>query len=156
MAPSALMSRLDHSIAVKCPNNRFITMFCCIVDPATGVTDYCNAGHNPAFLVKASGEVQELTAMGTVLGILPERGYDESQTVIEPGDLIAIYSDGVTEAVNDSDEEFGEERLAQLIVQHRESSAVEIISAVNERLAEWTGSGPPDDDITLVILRRNP
>jgi sigma-B regulation protein RsbU (phosphoserine phosphatase) len=155
MAPSTLMSRLDHSIAVKCPTNRFITMFCCIVDPETGETLYCNAGHNPAFLVKASGDVEALSAMGTVLGILPERGYDESQTAMQAGDLIAIYSDGVTEAVNDSEEEFGEDRLAQLLVKHRELCAEKIISAVNESLAEWTGAAPPDDDITLVIVRRS-
>jgi len=154
MSPSSLMSRLDHSIAVKCPNNRFITMFCCIVDPETGETLYCNAGHNPAFLVRASGEVEELSAMGTVLGILPERGYGESQITIQPGDLIAIYSDGVTEAVNSEDEEFGEDRLSQLIVEHRESSAEEIVNHVNDTLAEWTGDAPPDDDITLVIVRR--
>ena len=154
MSPSSLMSRLDHSIAVKCPNNRFITMFCCIVDPETGETLYCNAGHNPAFLVKASGEVEALSAMGTVLGILPERGYDEGQVTVQPGDLIAIYSDGVTEAVNGEDEEFGEDRLSQLIVKHRESSAEEIVRLVNDTLAEWTGDAPPDDDITLVIVRR--
>lgn len=155
MGPAALMGRLDHSIAVKCPNNRFITMFCCIVDPTTGETLYSNAGHNPAFLVKVSGEVEPLAAMGTVLGILPERGYEESHTAIQPGDLIAIYSDGVTEAVNDVDEEFGEDRLAKLLVQHRESDAETIISSVNEVLAEWTGNAPPDDDVTLVIVRRS-
>jgi sigma-B regulation protein RsbU (phosphoserine phosphatase) len=154
MSPVKLMSRLDHSISVNCPNNRFITMFICVVDPATGETHYCNAGHNPAFLIKASGDVEALTAMGTVLGILPERGYEEAQIVIETGDLIAIYSDGVTEAVNDADEEFGEDRLAQLIVTHRESSAEEIVCAVNDQLTEWTGDAPPDDDITLVIVRR--
>jgi serine phosphatase RsbU (regulator of sigma subunit) len=155
LSPATLMSRLDHSISTKCPNNRFITMFCCVVDPQSGQTAYCNAGHNPAFLVRASGEVESLSAMGTVLGILPERGYKESHAAMQPGDLIAIYSDGVTEAVNDAEEEFGEERLAKILVQHRENPAAEIIATVNRTIDEWTGSAPPDDDITLVIVRRS-
>jgi serine phosphatase RsbU (regulator of sigma subunit) len=154
-SPAELMSRLDHSIAAKCPNNRFITMFCCVVDPESGETHYCNAGHNPALLVKASGEVEALTAMGTVLGILPERGYNESKAALQRGDLIAIYSDGVTEAVNDAEEEFGEDRLAELLVRYRGGSSESIIAAVNEALTAWTNAAPPDDDITLVIARRN-
>jgi sigma-B regulation protein RsbU (phosphoserine phosphatase) len=151
---ATLMSRLDHSIAVNCPNNRFITMFLCVIDPTTGHTIYCNAGHNPALLVRSTGEVETLSAMGTVLGILPERGYSEQTATLQPGDLLAVYSDGVTEAANAAEEEYGEERLAQLLGKMREDSAENIVRAVNNALDEWTGAAPPEDDITLVIARR--
>ncbi len=149
-----LMSRLDRSLSVNCPANRFITMFMCRIDPSSGEIVYCNAGHNPAFLVRADGSVQELKSMGTVLGILPDLGYDQGQETLRDGDLIAIYSDGVTEAHDPSDEEFGESRLADLLALHRESSAEEIIELVLSAVDEWTDLAPPDDDVTLVVIRR--
>lgn len=151
-----VMSRLDRSIASRCPQNRFITLFVFVIDPETGQAVYCNAGHNPAFIVRASGRIDPLTSMGTVLGILPELGYVEKEESLQPGDLIAIYSDGVTEAMNAEEEEFGEERLGRTLVENRERPAAEIVCAVNEALTEWTGEGSPDDDVTLVVARRVP
>jgi serine phosphatase RsbU (regulator of sigma subunit) len=151
---ATLMSRLDHAIASRCPQNRFVTLFLCVIDAATGEASYCNAGHNPALLVRASGEVLPLAAMGTVLGILPDLGYQEQRFRLEPGDLIAIYSDGVTEATNGEDEEFGAERLAELLIARRDETADDIVHAVNDALSDWTGGGPPEDDITLVVARR--
>jgi len=149
-----LTSRLDRSIASRCPSNRFITFFICLVDPKTGNLIYCNAGHNPAIIVRASGEVETLEAVGTVLGILPELGYSERHGTLGRGDLIAIYSDGVTEAVDLQDAEFGQDRLTEILVENRHESAEAIISAVNDSLADWCSSAPVADDITLVITRR--
>lgn len=150
----ALMGRLDRSISANCPNNRFITMFMCLVEPRSGRATYCSAGHNPALVVRASGEVETLEALGTVLGILPELGYAEQAIRLEPGDLLAVYSDGVTEAVCAADEEFGEKRLAELLLQKRGESAQSIVDAVTAALDEWTGNAPPADDVTLVVARR--
>ena len=151
---SVLMGRLDKAIAANCPSNRFITMFICLIDPATGEAVYCNAGHNPALVVRASGEVQTLAAMGTVLGILPELGYEQESDRLEPGDLIAVYSDGVTEAIDLEGEEFGQDRLAELLVAKRDETAETIVEAVNQALDEWTSSAPAGDDVTLVVARR--
>lgn len=150
----ALMARLDRSISSNCPNNRFITMFMFVIDPASGEAAYCSAGHNPAFVVRASGEVETLEAVGTVLGILPDLGYEEQTARLGPGDLIAVYSDGVTEAVRADDEEFGEQRLIDLLRARREDGAQTIVDAVTTALDEWTGSAPPIDDVTLVVARR--
>jgi serine phosphatase RsbU (regulator of sigma subunit) len=149
-----LFHRLDRSIAAKCPSNRFITFFMCLVDPSTGAATYCNAGHNPALVVRTSGQVETLEAMGTVLGILPELGYEMQEERLEPGDLIAIYSDGVTEARNPEGDEYGQDRLAELLATRRGDSADEIIQAVNESLKEWCGPAPPEDDITLIVARK--
>jgi serine phosphatase RsbU (regulator of sigma subunit) len=152
---ATLMGRLDRSIAASCPKNRFISLFLFVIDPATGRATYCSAGHNPALLVRASGEVERLAAVGTVLGILPDLGYDEETVVLAPGDLIAVYSDGVTEALRDG-EEFGEDRLAELLRDRRSASAAEIVEAVTAALDEWIAHAPPADDVTVVVARRTP
>lgn len=149
-----MVSRLDRSVSVNCPSNRFITFFMLVIYPATGEAKYCNAGHNPAFLVRASGEVETLSAVGTVLGVLPELGYEEQQIRLEPGDLIAVYSDGVTEAANSDDEEFGEQRLSDLLVAHRNDTAAAMVEVVTQAVDDWCDSAPPTDDITLIVARR--
>jgi len=151
---ASLMGRLDKSISQKCPANRFITLFMFVLDPVTGEATYCNAGHNPALIVRASGEVEALEAVGTVLGILPDLGYVEQRETLGPGDLLAIYSDGVTEATNPDEEEFGQARLTDLLLARREDSSIEIVDAVNQAMSEWCLSDVAEDDITLVVVRR--
>ena len=151
---ASMMARLDRSLAAGCPSNRFITMFMCVVDPRSGETVYCNAGHNPALVVRASGEVEELGSLGTVLGIMPDLGYTEREERLEPGDLIAIYSDGITEATDPSGEEFGQDRLADLLVSRRGERSAAIVCAVNEALAGWAASDVAHDDVTLIVARR--
>ena len=83
-----------------------------------------------------------------------ELAFAQVGELLRPGDLLALYSDGVTEAANQADEEFGQDRLADLLSRTRENSAEDIVKTVNNALDEWTGAAPPDDDITLVIARR--
>jgi serine phosphatase RsbU (regulator of sigma subunit) len=149
-----LMMRLDRSLAVSCPKNRFITMFVSVIDPKSGEMLYVNAGHNPPLVARASGEVDRLSNSGTVLGILPDLGYEEQRTTLEPGDVLAMFSDGVTESVGTNGEEFGEEQLGGLLVQHRAQEAGEVIDSVLANIREWTGAAPADDDVTLVVVRR--
>jgi serine phosphatase RsbU (regulator of sigma subunit)/pSer/pThr/pTyr-binding forkhead associated (FHA) protein len=152
----ALITRLDRSLQANCPSNRFITFFMCVVDPITGEIAHCNAGHNPALLVRASGEVEPLEAVGTVLGILPHLGYEERVGRLEVGDLIAIYSDGVTEATGRDGNEFGQTRLADLVVDKRSDPAPEIVRAVRRALRDWCASDVAEDDVTLIVARRVP
>jgi serine phosphatase RsbU (regulator of sigma subunit) len=150
----SVMSRLDRSVSANCPSNRFITMFFAVFDPAASSMDYCNAGHNPPLIVRGDGSVERLKAEGTVLGILPQLGYEARRTPFEPGDLFAVYSDGVTEAESGAGEEYGENRLAELLVRKRGESSQTVLLAVNEALAEWTDEAPAGDDITMVVVRR--
>jgi serine phosphatase RsbU (regulator of sigma subunit) len=150
---ATLMSRLDRSIAVHCPMNRFITLFLCQIDSAGNELAYCNAGHNPGLVVRRDGEVRMLPATGTALGLLPERGYENRSEPFERGDLLALYSDGVTEALR-GDEEFGVARLAELLVAHRDDPAREIVASINRALVDWGGPGPAEDDVTVLIARR--
>jgi serine phosphatase RsbU (regulator of sigma subunit) len=149
-----LMSSLDRGVADGCPANRFVSLVLCNVDARSGEMEYCNAGHNPPILVRGDGSVELLPSSGTVLGILPDIGYRAGRIRFEPGDLLALYSDGVTEAVDASDEEFGEERLIVLLRSLRGMTAAEVVGEVNEKLDEWTAGTPPHDDLTLVAVRR--
>jgi len=153
---AAVMNRLNKITCLNCPANRFITFFFCVLDPATGDLAYCNAGHNPPVLVRTSGAVEYLDGGGPVLGILPIANYSEYRGKLEPGDLLAIYSDGVTEATNGKEEEFGDERFAELLKAKRSASAADVVKAVNQALTDFAAGSPPADDITLVVARRLP
>jgi phosphoserine phosphatase RsbU/P len=149
------MTRLNKATCAHCPSNRFITFFFCVLDGASGELSYANAGHNPPVVVRGSGEVALLDGGGPVLGVLPIAPYREMRTGFFPGDLLAIYSDGVTEAVNAAGEEFGEERLIQTLKRHQNEPAAAIVDRVNADVAEFAAGAPQADDITLVIAKRS-
>jgi len=151
---AAVINRLNKITCQNCPSNRFITFFFCVLDPATGELAYCNAGHNPPVVVRTSGAVEYLDGGGPVLGILSIANYSEYRAKLEPGDALAIYSDGVTEANNGKEEEFGDERFAAVLTANRHKSAPDIVAAVNEALTEFAAGSPPADDITLIVARR--
>lgn len=149
------VTRLNKAISANCPDNRFITFFVCIIDSATGDITYTNAGHNPPLLVRKSGQVETLGVGGIILGIMPRFTYQQAQAKMEPGDILVLFSDGVTEAVRpDVDEEFGDERLGQLVYEHAGESAETIVRAVIEAVAQFTEGSPAADDITVLIAKR--
>ncbi|MGA3040563.1 MAG: SpoIIE family protein phosphatase [Bryobacteraceae bacterium] len=151
---AAVINRLNKITCQSCPSNRFITFFFCVLDPSTGELAYCNAGHNPPVIVRANGAVEYLDGGGPVLGILSIANYSEYRAKLERGDALAIYSDGVTEANNAKEEEFGDERFAEVLTANRQKSAAEIVAAVNQALTEFAAGSPPADDITLIVARR--
>jgi phosphoserine phosphatase RsbU/P len=151
---AAVINRLNKITCQNCPSNRFITFFFCVLDPATGDLAYCNAGHNPPVLVRAGGAVEYLDGGGPVLGILSIANYAEYRAHLEPGDALAIYSDGVTEATNANDDEFGDQRFAEVLKANRANSAAEIVDAVTQALKDFAAGSPAADDITLVVARR--
>jgi len=151
---AAFMTRLNKATCAKCPANRFITFFFSVLDAATGELAFANAGHNPPIVVRASGESQMLEGGGPVLGILPIAPYSEQRAHLGPGDLLVLYSDGVTEANNANFDEFGEERFIEVLKQHRHEPAADIVAAVTNALAEFAAGAPQADDITLVVAKR--
>jgi serine phosphatase RsbU (regulator of sigma subunit) len=148
------MTRLNKATCAKCPSNRFITFFFSVLDAATGELAFANAGHNPPIVVRASGESQMLEGGGPVLGILPAAPYGELRERLGPGDMLVLYSDGVTEANNANFDEFGEERFIEVLKQHRHQPAAAIVAAVTNALAEFAAGAPQADDITLVVAKR--
>jgi sigma-B regulation protein RsbU (phosphoserine phosphatase) len=153
------ITRLNKATTANCPDNRFITFFMAIADPATGDLVYTNAGHNPPVLVRKNTQgggthFDLLDGGGMILGILPMSQYKEFQVRMEPGDVLILFSDGVTEAANPADEDFGEQRLADLVASLRDRPAKEIVEAIHAEVAKFTQGAPPADDITVVVARR--
>jgi sigma-B regulation protein RsbU (phosphoserine phosphatase) len=149
-----MMGRLNRILAGHCPSNRFVSLFFCILDPATGAIVYCNAGHNPPLLLRGSGHVDRLTGSGPVLGILPDVPFTQRTATMEPGDLLLLFSDGVTEAVSPSTEEFGEERLVQELLASGDADPRDVIDRILLALGAWSAGAPPADDVTLLAARR--
>jgi serine phosphatase RsbU (regulator of sigma subunit) len=152
---AAFMTRLNKATCANCPSNRFITFFFCVLDGRTGHLAFANAGHNPPVIVRASGKAEMLEGGGPPLGILPLAPYGEMRAQLDPGDALAIYSDGVTEASNAAQEEFGEERFIEILNRHRDEPAAAMVQAVTEALTEFAAGAPQADDITIVIAKRD-
>jgi len=149
-----LMTRLNKATCAKCPSNRFITFFFCVVDTNTGELTFANAGHNPPIVVRASGKAEMLEGGGPVLGILPVAPYSEMRTRLERGDMLVLYSDGVTEATSLSYDEYGEERFIEVLKAEREKPATSIVDSVMKSLTAFAAGAPQADDITLVVAKR--
>lgn len=149
-----LVSRLNHSIKANTPDNKFITGFFAAIDPQTGEMEFTNAGHNPPVVARHSGQVELLTSGGPVLGILPNITYQGGRTRLERGDLLVMYSDGVSEAPNAAGEEFSEEAVAQIAAACLDRSADEVLMEIARQLRAFLGECSPTDDVTMVVARK--
>jgi sigma-B regulation protein RsbU (phosphoserine phosphatase) len=125
-----------------------------ILDPATGEFEYTSAGHNPPLLVRAAGGYEALGGGGVILGILPGAKYESKRVRLAKGDVLVMFSDGVTEAPNPQGEEYGEARLANLVAELAAQPAAEIVEAIHKSVHEFSEGAPPSDDITVVVARR--
>ncbi len=136
--------------------NRFATFFLTLYEDRTRTLRYTNAGHNPPILVRADGTVERLTTGGMMVGAFDWASYEEGRTQLEPGDVLVIYSDGITEAERAPGEEYDEGRLIQLIIKQRQRPAHEIREAIFNDVDAWTGQQERGDDQTLVIMKAQP
>jgi len=136
------------------PSNRYATAFQMIYEASSGACRWINCGHTDGIIVRADGSVEMLACNGIALGLFPARTYDEEPAQLRAGDLLAIYSDGVTDAQNEAEEEFGTDRLVEVLSKHKESAAVEVVDRVFEAIDAYAGNAPQFDDITMMILKR--
>jgi len=132
---------------------KYATFFYSVYDSEMKTLDYVNAGHLPPMIFRHGGEVLRLRTGGPVMGMLPEAKYKSDQVQMQSGDLLVIYSDGVSEATNPQEEEFGEERLMELIARYKERAPEEITKMVLDELERFVNVAPQNDDITLVVSR---
>jgi serine phosphatase RsbU (regulator of sigma subunit)/pSer/pThr/pTyr-binding forkhead associated (FHA) protein len=149
-----MVKSVNEYLVENTPTNRFITLFAAELDPQTGIVNYINAGHNPPLFGCADGTVEQLASGGFPLGIMPMAEYEVGQLEIKSGDALVIYSDGVSEAVNLKDEEFGMERLTQVVSKNLNASASGLRDKIESALSSFTQTAPANDDITLVIVKR--
>ncbi|MGH7242970.1 MAG: PP2C family protein-serine/threonine phosphatase [Phycisphaerales bacterium] len=141
------------------PSGSFVTAFYATLDPCSGRVVYSSAGHNPPRLLR-EGQIHSLEeAGGLPLGILFDQRYPEATAILRPGDVLVLYTDGITEAMapitrNGSRELFGTERLDQVLIAHSKSTADEIVTAIRAAVTEFRAGTAPTDDQTIVVMRR--
>jgi sigma-B regulation protein RsbU (phosphoserine phosphatase) len=152
VAPAMLMTTLNYQLYRSTPAAKYATMFLGCYDAKARVLTYCNAGHLPPIILRATGEVFRLAINGTVVGLFDGVTYDESTLVMQTGDIFVAYSDGVTEPENEFGE-FGEERLIELIREHRHKPLPRITEIVAGAVADWIGTVEQPDDVTIVLAR---
>ena len=150
----ATISAVNRYLADNIPANRFVTLFYAELDPESGALSFLNAGHNPPLIVHSAGTVEQLASGGLPLGIKRDAEYREGRTRLQRGDVLVIYSDGVTEAVSPSGEEFGATRLYEVVSRNINASAAGIRDRIESSLTKFAQGTSASDDITLVIVKR--
>jgi sigma-B regulation protein RsbU (phosphoserine phosphatase) len=130
-------------------------VFYAIFNFRTGVVNYCNAGHNPPHLLHKNGTVSELPlSKNTILGVFDNLTYLEDELQLEQGDTLVMFTDGVTEATNVNFDEFGDERLDNILCQQTNASCQQIIQAVKAGIKDFVGEAEQSDDITMLVVKR--
>src|SRR5262245_16490970 len=152
MPLAEVVTSLNKVLVQRSASNRFITLFCATLDPDGHLT-YINAGHNLPVLVRANGETETLTTKSVLLGAFDFVEYKPRQTRLVPGDVVVMYTDGVTEAVNADNQMFGDERLEKLVGESVNLDAEEIRQRILDEVLNFTAGLPQGDDITLIVLK---
>ena len=152
--PATALTVLNHNIAGRFPLGRFITAFFGVFDQRTGALQYANAGHNYPLLLRSGGTVEELQDGGTVLGLFPGVQYGLQYIQLQRGDMLALFSDGVTEAAQPDGEQFGEKRLAGFLQANAALPCCDLVNRLVDYVRSWSGAFSFNDDFTIVLLRR--
>jgi HAMP domain-containing protein len=158
-AVSDLLARMNNLLVQSTDKHMFATFFYGILRRMESTFIWSNAGHNPPLLFRASGEVERLEAGGLLLGFLPGQTYAQKEITLLPGDILVLYTDGITEASAPGAEKgerefFGEQRLMDIVRANQSRTALEIQSAILRAISGYTADTPQEDDITLVIVKR--
>jgi sigma-B regulation protein RsbU (phosphoserine phosphatase) len=158
-----LVTELNGSMYELTASNRFATLFFAVVDVSDQSLHYVNAGHNPPLLFRngdspehGPGMAESLECGGPPVGILPRSQYRSERLLLHDGDVLVAYTDGVVEALNPQQEEFGEERLSEIARSSLSLGAAQICQRIAQRLQEFVAGSPQWDDITLVVMKVKP
>jgi sigma-B regulation protein RsbU (phosphoserine phosphatase) len=150
-----LISRLNVQVSRQAPGNRFITLFYSVLDLATGELTYVNAGHTPPLLLRADGAIERLQDGGIALGMFDQSRFQTGRVLLQPDDLLAIYSDGITEAENPKGLPFDELGLETVLTAERRNNVAATCAAVVRAVERHTADTRLADDLTLLLLRRS-
>ena len=153
--PAATLRQANQLILKDSRDSLFVTAFYAVLDTGSGRLTFANAGHNrPLWLRVGTGEVHELAARGIALGAIEEAELEERAIDVAPGDVLVLYTDGVTEAMDAEGEPFGVERLRQIVAAHPHASPEQIISVLEGAVRDFAGGAPQSDDIALFVVWR--
>ena len=156
LEPVEIFNRVSPQMNSKTPVESFATAFLGILSIETGALRYASAGHDPTILVRAGGEVELLNPTGMPLGLMPDAKYTAAEAMLEVGDSLVMYTDGITEAANPEEEEYGRERLIEVCREHRAEPPKEFAASIDIAVDAFVEGVPYHDDRTLVIVRRSP
>jgi sigma-B regulation protein RsbU (phosphoserine phosphatase) len=155
-SPVEAITQANQLICTDSTYGTFVTLFFAQINPITNEMIYVNAGHNPPFyFCAAPDELIRLTRTGIALGFDETAKYTQQRIVLQPGDFILFYTDGITEAIDDQEQDFGEERLQAVLFDQRHSSAARICQVLEKSIQSFIGTNAPLDDITIVIVKRD-
>lgn len=153
--PGVCLAHTNQALCAQNPLDLFVTVFYCVLDPASGVLCYANGGHNPPYLRHADGSVQALDGAGAlVLGALPDVQYPAHTLPLQRGEQIVLFTDGVTEACNAATEAYGTQRLVAEIARNGSDTPAALVERICQSVTSFTGTGVKDDDITIAVLAR--
>jgi len=154
--PAVALQRANDRILADTRANQFVTVFYAVIDLATGEVHYCNAGHNPAYLIRAGKKMEHeaFTRCGPALGIFEGINLNEGCTQFHPGDALLLYTDGITEAQNTSEELYGDDRLLSTAKTNLSETAESLQLSIQAALMNFVGDAPQFDDITLMVIKR--
>jgi sigma-B regulation protein RsbU (phosphoserine phosphatase) len=153
--PARCLERCNALLAAGTDVDKFATCFHCVLDPREHVIAYANAGHERPIVISDRGEVRRLESGGTVLGFLDEVAYEEGRAELARGDVVVIFSDGVTDALNDQGEPFGEGRLIGLLRRGARDNARDVIDGTLDAVRMHSAGTPQTDDMTIVVIKRH-
>jgi sigma-B regulation protein RsbU (phosphoserine phosphatase) len=152
-SPHISMAKVNYLLWESIERNQFVTAFYGILDVTNKTLTYTNAGHNPPILLDKNGNHTFIERGSVPLGVFRDTRYHEYYLTMAPGDLLVLYTDGVTEANNSHGEEFGRERLAAAVRKHRELGARELITTVHKEVIDWTEGLGATDDVTFFVIK---
>src|ERR1051325_8745597 len=152
-APNVSLAKVNYLLWESIERNQFVTAFHGILDASNRTLSYSNAGHNPPLLINAKGEARFIEHGEQPLGMFPGTRYHRYHLLLEPGDVMVLYTDGVTEASNLDGVEFGRDRLVQLVKDNYERPAREMIASLEMAVLEWTANLGATDDVTFFIIK---
>jgi serine phosphatase RsbU (regulator of sigma subunit) len=153
--PSEVCSSVNRLLCRNIASGKFVTFCYAVIDLEQGQVSYANAGHNAPFIVRTDGSIDHLTTTGLVLGVSSDWTYTTGSTSFGPGDRLVCFTDGMSEARSAADEEYGEERLAQLAAGTPAGNAEQLADTLSAAVLAWT-NGPAQDDATLIVVERGP
>jgi sigma-B regulation protein RsbU (phosphoserine phosphatase) len=154
-SPDRAITQANRLICADASNGMFVTLFYAHLDPGSGTMEYVNAGHNPPLLFHSNQNAwEELARTGMALGVDDSLQLKHRTVLLDPGDFVVMYTDGVPEATDAGYREFGMERLRRIVAENCRASASEKVRSVEKALNEFTGSSPQSDDITVVVAKR--
>src|SRR5215207_1523835 len=152
-ATNISLAKVNYLLWESIERNQFVTAFHAILDASNRTLSYSNAGHNPPLLINAKGEASFIEYGEQPLGMFPGTRYHQYHLLLEPGDIMVLYTDGVTEASNPDGVEFGRDRLVQAVKENYDRPARELIASLEMAVLEWTANRGANDDVTFFVIK---